>query len=107
MRYPKGVLMKKFLASLSILAASTAYAGPPHHHHHGHIGGHNIWPLVIGGTIGYVIGRQTQPVYNNYPQVYNLPQVPNYGATPIYERRTQWDPNCNCYVVVYNQIGWQ
>jgi hypothetical protein len=99
--------MKKFLASLSILAASTAYAGPPHHHHHGHVGGHNIWPLVIGGTIGYVIGRQTQPVYNNYPQVYNLPQVPNYGATPIYERRTQWDPNCNCYVVVYNQIGWQ
>jgi hypothetical protein len=104
MRYPKGVLMKKLLASLSILAASAVHAGP---HNHGHIGGHNVWPLVIGGTIGYVIGRQTQPVYNNYPPVYNLPHAPRYGATPIYERRTQWDPNCNCYVVVYNQIGWQ
>ena len=72
-------------------------------------------PWIVGGVVGYAIARSTPPVvytsppvvYNNGTPVYNLPQPPVYNATPIYERRTQWDPNCNCYVVVYNQIGWQ
>lgn len=110
--------MKKFVLAVC-LVASNSFAGG--YHHHGHVGGYGVWPLVIGGTIGYIAGREYSrpvivqpapvivqpPVYNNPQSVYNLPMAPYPGATPIYERRNQWDPNCNCYVVVYNQIGWQ
>ena len=110
--------MKKLIASLFLSASAIAYAGP--HHHGPNVGGMNVWPLIIGGTIGYTIANQQRPVivqqpsvvvqppvYNNSYPVYNLPTAPYQGATPLYEKRTQFDPNCNCYVVVYNQIGWQ
>lgn len=113
--------MKKLVAIIATVAASAAYAGHGHHHHGPTVGGHGVWPLIIGGTIGYVIANQQRPVivqqppvivqqppvYNNSPGVYNLPTAPYTGATPLYERRNQWDPACNCYVVIYNQIGWQ
>jgi hypothetical protein len=106
--------MKKLIASIALITCASANVNAHS------IGGHNVWPLVIGGTIGYVIANQQRPVimqqapvivqspvYNNSFPVYNLPRAPHQGATPLYERRSQWDPNCNCYVVVYNQIGWQ
>ena len=49
---------------------------------------------------------QQPPVIVQQSPVYSLPRT-QHGGTPIYERRTQWDANCNCYIVVYNQIGWQ
>lgn len=113
--------MKKILAALALILSFSAQA--QHHHHGYHVGGYGVWPLVIGGTIGYIAGREMnrpvviqqppvvvqQPpvVYNNSSPVYNLPNPPYAGATPIYEKRTQFDNICNCYVVVYNQIGWQ
>ena len=48
---------------------------------------------------------QQPPVVIQQQPVYTLPRAQQ--GTPVYERRTQWDPNCNCYIVVYNQIGWQ
>lgn len=36
------------------------------------------------------------------PRIYSLPQ-----PRPVYEERIQWEPSCNCYTRVYNQIGWQ
>jgi len=105
-----------------LAVSAPAFAGGGHWHGHGggHVGGYGVWPLVIGGTIGYIAAREMnrpvivqppvvvqQPVYNNSPSVYNLPNPPYVGATPLYEKRTQFDNNCNCYVVVYNQIGWQ
>lgn len=92
--------MKKLLLILALVATSAQ----AQHHHHGY-GGNWVAPLIIGGAIGYSL-RSNQPVYINSQPVYNLP-TPVYSATPIYEKRTQYDPNCNCYVVVYNQIGWQ
>lgn len=112
--------MKKLIA---LVVLTLSFSANAQHHHHGyHVGGYGVWPLVIGGTIGYIAAREMnrpvvvqQPVviqqppvvYNNSTPVYNLPNPPYAGATPIYEKRTQYDNNCNCYVVVYNQIGWQ
>lgn len=96
--------MKKLILILAMVSTS-AFA----QHYHG---GGDRWiaPAIIGGIIGYNM-RQPQvivqpPVYINSTPVYNLPQV-QQGATPIYEKRSQYDFNCNCYVVIYNQIGWQ
>lgn len=111
--------MKRLIASILIATSGIAYAGP-HYHNSPTVGGMGVWPLIVGGTIGYVIANQQKPVvvqsapvvvqppiYTNSSPVYNLPQAPYSGATPLYEKRTQFDPNCNCYIVVYNQIGWQ
>lgn len=113
--------MKKLILSLA-LVSSSAFAGP-HGHYHSNVGAQQMWPVIIAGTIGYYAGKEMNrppvvvqqapvivqpPVYNNSPGVYNLPTpAPTYGATPIYERRSQYDPACNCYVMIYNQIGWQ
>ena len=96
--------MKKFIALLALVSTSAM----AQHHHHGGYGSNWIAPMIIGGVIGYGMKSSQQPVYINSQPVYNLPTpAPTYGATPIYEKRTQYDPNCNCYVVIYNQIGWQ
>jgi len=39
-------------------------------------------------------------------RVYNLPRQGITYGRPVYEERTQWDINCNCYVRYLNQIGW-
>jgi hypothetical protein len=110
--------MKKLIVLLA-LVSTTAFAGGGHGGHH--YGGSNIWaPLIIGGVIGYgmsqnqrqpepvIIQQAPQPVYINTPKVYNMESPPPYrGATPLYQQRSQWEPSCNCYVVVYAQIGWQ
>ena len=99
--------MKKLILILAMVSTS-AFA-----QHHGHGGGDRwIGPAIIGGIIGYSLRQPPQqvivqpPVYINSTPVYNLPQV-QHNATPIYEKRSQYDFNCNCYVVIYNQIGWQ
>lgn len=104
--------MKKFIAALA-LVSTTAFAGPHHYTpHHSHGGSGSIWaPLIIGGVIGWSMSQSQKPadpMYNNSPRVYNIPTAPPYaGATPIYQQRNQWEPTCNCYVIVYAQIGWQ
>ena len=98
--------MKKLVLILAMVSTS-AFAQHNHHNSDRWIG-----PAIIGGIIGYslrqpqVIVQPQQPVYINSTPVYNLPQV-QHNATPIYEKRSQYDFNCNCYVVIYNQIGWQ
>lgn len=49
--------------------------GHNHHYHRGHHG-HNNWiaPLIIGGTLGYVLTRPA-PVYVEQPPVY-VPRTP-------------------------------
>lgn len=112
--------MKKFIIALALVASTTAFANGHGHYHPSYNGsGEYIAPLIIGGIIGYgmsqsqrqsetIIIQQPQPVYNNPQRVYNMTTPPPYlGATPIYQQRNQWEPSCNCYVVVYAQIGWQ
>ena len=106
--------MKKLILSLALVAATPAFAWGDREQ--GAVAG-ILGTLILqnSGVIprpaqiyqpGVVI-QQQPPVYINTPPVYNLPRPRHYGATPLYEKRSQWDPNCNCYIVVYNQIGWQ
>jgi len=76
--------MKKVVAVLLLaLSASTAMAQHyghgirhNHHRHHGHHYGHHSWvaPLIIGGSIGYILNRPA-PVVVEQPPVYVQPQV--------------------------------
>ena len=109
--------MKKLIVILAMVSTS-AFA-----QHHGHRGNGHGWigPVVIGAALGYVASQQLvyrtpgiipaqvpEEVYNKSYPVYNLPTPPPYyGAVRLYERRFQYDSQCNCYVVIYNQIGWQ
>ena len=80
---------------------------------------------LIGGAIGYVLGKSADPdvvvVQHGYPQVW-IPLQPRMTSprvyplppstdprfqTPIWEERLQFEPSCNCYIKIYNQIGWQ
>lgn len=73
--------MKKLVAILLLAAASTSVMAQHHghgirhgHHHRGHHGHHNwMAPLIIGGTLGYVLTRPA-PVYVEQPPVYVQPQ---------------------------------
>lgn len=80
---------------------------------------------VIGGAIGYVIGRSQvpqqviiqpssygvihTPVYPNWsaPRYYRLPDPPYIGVAPLFEEHWQYEPYCQCQVKVFNQIGWR
>jgi len=79
--------MKKLVAVLLLTVASTSVMAQHgghgghgirhgHNHHRGHYYGGNNWvaPLVIGGTIGYILNRPA-PVYVE-PSVYVQPQYP-------------------------------
>lgn len=52
---------------------------------------------------------QPQTVYvQPQPQVYTQPQAyVQPERTPIYEKRSQYDFDCQCYITINNQIGWQ
>lgn len=91
--------MKKVLAILiSAMLATPAIAdgyrhGPRHGHHHGY---NWVAPVIIGGTIGYLLA---QPRYNQQNVVIippgSLPPPP-YG----YHYETFLDGYCNCYRTV-------
>jgi hypothetical protein len=107
--------MKKLLLLAALLITTQAHAWGDREQ--------GILSGIVGATLLNQIAqpRYQQPYYGGVQQiappifvaptppvrVYSLPRVPYYGATPLYEKRTQYDPNCNCYVAVYNQYGWQ
>lgn len=79
----EGIKMKKIAVALTVVAlASPAFAGG-HGHGHGH-GGYgyhqtSAYPLILGGVIGYIVGKndQPQPVYQPAPIViYQGQQAP-------------------------------
>jgi hypothetical protein len=73
--------MKKFITILVLtLSATAALAQHNHHRHHfnhhrHHYYGGNNWmaPLIIGGSIGYILNRPA-PVIVELPPVYIQPQ---------------------------------
>jgi hypothetical protein len=96
--------MKKLIVASLVVMSTASFADGHHHgHHHGH---HNqrpeyrsnsdwVAPLIIGGVVGAVIARESQPVIVQQPQ-----QAP-YG----YHYETILDANCNCHrqVLVQNR----
>ena len=73
--------MKKFIAILLLaLTAGTAVAQHNHHRHHfnhhrHHYHGHGGWvaPLIIGGSIGYILNRPAPVIVEQSP-VFVQPQ---------------------------------
>ena len=92
---------------------------------------HGFGNFLLGATIGYSAGyavSNRQPIYFNGTPVYNIPQPqvyvqpqpqvyvqpqpqayvqPQVQRTPIFEKRIQYDFECQCYITINNQIGWQ
>jgi hypothetical protein len=111
--------MKKFIVTILALTALGASA-----HGHAYNGLSGNQGLIIGGALGWVVGRSMPPqqvivqpgqyqiisipMYPNMtaPRVYNLGAPPYPGARAVYEERWQFEPTCNCQVKVFNQIGW-
>ena len=84
--------MKKIIAGLLL---SLAIIAPAHAHgfgrggfHGGYHGGGFGWvaPAMVGGVIGYEIGRTYYPpqVYVQPPVVYTQPYTCPYGTTALY-----------------------
>jgi hypothetical protein len=91
--------MKKFITILVLaLSATTALAQHNHHrhynHHRGHYYGGNNWmaPLIIGGTLGYVLSRPA-PVVIEQPPVYVQPQPVVQPQCTRYTRYIYQDQN--------------
>jgi hypothetical protein len=99
--------MKKLLAiGVLALATTQAYAwGPREQGIVTGIAGTLLWQHVTQPRVVQappVVVQQAPQVVVPQSRVYSLP-----APRPIYEERTQWDYNCNCYVRIYNQIGWE
>lgn len=112
--------MKKLIVGLLALSALSVSA-----HGHAYNGLSGNQGLVIGGALGWVIGRSMPPqqviiqpgqyqIINiplqpslTTPRVYQLPPSDNPALrNPVYEEKWQFEPSCQCQVKVYNQIGW-
>jgi len=113
----KETIMKKLVLAAALIASTPAFAWGEREQ--GALAGvAGLWifqqlskPQVVVQQPPVIVQQppvivQQPPVIVQQPPVYSLPRS-QHGGTPIYERRTQWDANCNCYIVVYNQIGWQ
>ena len=82
MRNLKGIHMKKLIAVLTLVLATSAYADHPYRHGYYHSGsGGWVAPLIIGGAMGYMIARppvvvqQPPVVVANPPVVVQQPPV--------------------------------
>jgi hypothetical protein len=93
--------MKKILATVLLLAATTASA---HGYYYG--GYRNNWvaPLVIGAGVGYLAARPyyAPPAYYYPPQPQVVYTQPVYvqQAPQGYHQENILDANCNCYKTV-------
>lgn len=97
--------MKKLIAILTLCLSTTAFADGYHHHGGGHYhhsnGGDWIAPAIIGGVIGYGIGRNSYPTPNvySYPYPAPYPVYPNPPVVyqePVYQYTWIYDDWCRC-----------
>ena len=98
--------MKKILALLA-LVSTTALADGGHYNHGGYRGGYHgggyhythgggawIGPAIIGGVIGWELGRSYPP---QPPVIYSYPQQPQIiYQNPVYEYTWIYDDMCRC-----------
>lgn len=109
--------MKKNLVIAVLLSSVCTFSIAQHRHQHYHSDVYT--PLIIGGIIAYTIKQQQtsrrddpplvvyqpapQIIYQTTPKVYPLNRPPE----PVYEKRIQYDPVCNCQTEILVQIGWK
>ena len=109
MYYPKGILMKKLVATLALIS-TTAFAGPYGFHEHGYYrSGPNDWiaPLAIGGLIGYGLSQRPVQIIQQPDIIYQQPFPTNPPMQPVYKEIFVYQADCNCYQKQYQQIGWR
>jgi len=93
--------MRKFLIAVTMLAASTAFAGG--NHHKGNSQSNNwVAPLIIGTIIGSVITSSAN-AHPNPPvvverEIYVQPQIIHQPQSPLpmYQYIDVYFPSCNC-----------
>ena len=89
--------MKKILFVLLAVVALSAHADG-WHRGYGH-GGYGLFPLIIGGVIGYEVGKNNEP--RREEQQYRQPeQSVQHGVLIdgiVYVEVLQYDQGCNCY----------
>jgi hypothetical protein len=90
--------MKNILLSLIFLAVATN-AMADGHHHGGYRGGYWVAPAIIGGIVGYELGRpryvyEAPPVIIQQPVIVQQPQVV-YQQQPVQvcEQKSFQQPN--------------
>lgn len=90
--------MKKIFALILVFVTTSVSAQYYHRHpyyNHRHAHGSHAWvePLIIGGIVGFVLSKATQPAP---PQIIYVPA--GHPPPPIGYRYEQiLDGNCNCY----------
>jgi hypothetical protein len=100
--------MKRLITALILATLSTtALADGRGHGHHGYrgnnSGGDVLIPLIVGGTIGYIIAQPRQQTVVAQQPV-NLNQ--SYGASqPIYEYQDIYFEDCGCMKRVLIKIN--
>lgn len=88
--------MKKIAVALSLLAVSATALADGHYHGGGYRGGYWVAPAIIGGVIGYELGRpryvyEAPPVVVQQPVIVQQPQV--VYQQQVCEPRTFQQPN--------------
>lgn len=95
--------MKTLLIAGLLMVSGAANAHDWYHSRGGYGYNNGISPgaaAVIGGIIGYGMGRSTvppAPIYYPPAPVYNTPMPP---APPGFTYTGIWNPSCNCYQYV-------
>ena len=96
-------MKKALLILLLAICSTTVFANG--YHNRGYYGNGNdvLLPLIVGGTLGYIIA-QPRTVIVQQPQYAPLPSyVP--ANEPIYRYENVYDTNCSCYRQVLVQIN--
>jgi hypothetical protein len=92
--------MKKLVLALMLATLSSTALANPYYRHSYNNGGDVLLPLIIGGTLGYIIAQPRTVVQQ--PQV--IQTVPRISE-PVYQYQDIYFTDCNCYKRVLVQIN--
>lgn len=96
----KKLLLASLLATLSTTAIADGYYNRNYHSN----GNDVLLPLIVGGTLGYIIA-QPRTVVVQQPQYAPLPSYVPANNEPIYQYQNIYDGNCACYRRILVQIN--
>jgi hypothetical protein len=97
-------MKKTLLALLLAIISTTALADGYHNRGYYSNGNDVLLPLIVGGTLGYIIA-QPRTIVVQQPQYAPLPSYVPANNEPIYQYQNIYDGNCACYRRVLVQIN--